>query len=156
MKSLQLMNLANIRGKTRAKSTMNRQQSEHEVFCYIYINMRTSQLLGPERMLAQIRYITDDIDNIPIHMKKTRSVIRSFLEREVCTGLHPIKFEDLKPTDFAKYLGTLSNPLTGCLLSQKMYKNKKTSLYNLFKKYNMKATDDLFDDELKDLIAGVK
>ena len=37
-----------------------------------------------------------------------------------------------------------------------MYKNKKTSLHNLFKKYNMKATDDLFDDELKDLIAGVK
>ena len=71
--------------------------------------------------------------------------------------MHPIKFEDLKPTDFAKYLGTLSNPLTGCLLSQKMYKNKKTSLHNLFKKYNtMKATDDLFDDELKDLIAGVK
>ena len=89
-------------------------------------------------------------------MKKTRSVIRSFLEREVSIGLHPIKFDDLKPTDFVKYLGTLSNPVTGCLLSQKMYKNKKTSLYNLFKKYNMKATDDLFDDELKDLIAGVK
>ena len=88
-------------------------------------------------------------------MKKARSVIRSFLEREVSTGLHPIKFEDLKPTDFAKYLGTLTNPVTGCLLSQKMYKNKKTSLYNLFKKYKMKATDN-FDDELKDLIAGVE
>ena len=116
MKSLQLMNLANIRGNTRAKSTMSRHQSEHEVFL-LYLYKHEDQLLGPE-MLAQIRYI--------------------FLEREVCTGLHPIKFEDFKPTDFAKYLGTLSNPVTGCLLSQKMYKNKKTSLYNLFKKYKMK------------------
>ncbi len=103
-----------------------------------------------------LAHITDDIDDIPIHMKKARSVIRSFLEREVSTGLHPIEFEDLNPKDFAKYLGTLSNPVLGCLLSQKMYKNKKTSLYNLFKKYKMKATDNLFDDELKDLIASVK
>jgi hypothetical protein len=69
-------------------------------------------------MLAQIRYITDDIDNIPIHhMKKARSVIRVFLEWEVSTGLHQIKFEEIKPTDFAKYLRTLSNPVTGCLFS---------------------------------------
>ena len=75
-------------------------------------------------------------------MKKARSVIRVFLEWEVSTGLHLIKFEEIKPTDFAKYLRTLSNPVTGCLLSQKMYKNKKTSLYNQFKKDKMKATDD--------------
>ena len=36
-----------------------------------------------------------------------------------------------------------------------MYINKKTSLYNLFKKYKMNATDD-FDDELRKVIAGVK
>ena len=57
MKSLQLMNLANIRGKTRAKSTMNRHQSEHEVFCYIYINMRTSQLLARTREDASANQI---------------------------------------------------------------------------------------------------
>jgi hypothetical protein len=34
-----------------------------------------------------------------------------------------------------------------------LYKNKKTSLDNLFKNYKMKAIDD-FDDELKDF--GVK
>ena len=62
--------------------------------------------------------------------------------------MHLIKIEGLKPSDFAKYLGTLGSPVTGCLLNQKMYKNKKTSLYNLFKKYNMKATDDLFDDDI--------
>ena len=45
--------------------------------------------------------------------------------------------------------------MTGCILSQQMYKNKKTSLYNQFKKDKMKATDD-FDDELKDLFAGMK
>jgi hypothetical protein len=70
--------------------------------------------------------------------------------------LHQIEFEDLKPiTDFTAYLGTLNNPVTGCLLTQKMNKNKKTSLNNLFKKYKMKAPDD-FNDEVKDLIAGIK
>ena len=69
--------------------------------------------------------------------------------------MHLIKIEGLKPSDFAKYLGTLGSPVTGCLLNQKMYKNKKTSLYNLFKKYKMKAIDGFYD-ELKDLIAGIK
>jgi hypothetical protein len=78
MKSLQLMNLANIRGKTRAKSTMSQHQSEYEIFLLLYLYKHADQLLGPE-MLAPIRYITDDIDDIPIHdMKKARSVIRSF------------------------------------------------------------------------------
>ena len=77
---------------------MNRHQSEHEVFL-LYLYKHEDQLLGPE-LLAQIRYITDDI--CPIHMKKARSLIRSFLEREVSTGLHPIKFEDLKPTEDAQ------------------------------------------------------
>ena len=36
-----------------------------------------------------------------------------------------------------------------------MYKNKKTSLHNQFKKYKMKAIDDFYVD-LKDLIAGAK
>ena len=52
MKSLQLMNLANIRGNTRAKSTISRHQSEHEVFL-LYLYKHEDQLLGPE-MLAQI------------------------------------------------------------------------------------------------------
>jgi hypothetical protein len=87
---------------TRAKSTMNRYQSEHEVIL-LYLFKHEDQLLGPG-LLAQIRYITDDIDTIPIQMKKARSVIRSFLERAVSTGLHPpIKFEDLKPTDLKMY-----------------------------------------------------
>ena len=79
MKSLpQLRNLTNIRGNTRAKSTMSQHQSEYEVFLLLYLYKHADQLLGPE-MLAPIRYITDDIDDIPIHdMKKARSVIRSF------------------------------------------------------------------------------
>jgi hypothetical protein len=78
MKSLQLMNLTNIRGNTRAKSTMSQHQSEYEVFLLLYLYKHADQLLlGPE-MLAPIRYITDGIDDIPIHMKKARSVIRSF------------------------------------------------------------------------------
>ena len=77
MKSLQLMNLANIRGNTREKSTMSQHQSEYEVFLLLYLYKHADQLLGPE-MLAPIRYITDDIDDIPNHMKKARSVIRSF------------------------------------------------------------------------------
>ena len=52
MKSLQLMNLANIRGNTRAKSTMSRHQSEHEVFL-LYLYKHEDQLKGLE-MLAQI------------------------------------------------------------------------------------------------------
>ena len=95
---------------------MNQDQSEHKVFL-IYLYKHEDQLIGTA-LLAQIRYITDDIDNIPIHLKKAQSVIHSFIEREVSTRLHPIKFEDLKPTDFEKYLGILSSPVTGCLLSQ--------------------------------------
>ena len=52
MKSLQLMNLVNIRGNTRAKSTMSQHQSEHEVFL-LYLYKHEDQLKGLE-MLAQI------------------------------------------------------------------------------------------------------
>jgi hypothetical protein len=84
-------------------------------------------------------------------MKKARVVIRNCLEVDdnSTSRITPVKFEDLKPTDFAKYLGTLSNPVTGCLLSQKMYRNKKTSLYKLLKSYKKKVSED-FDEELKD------
>ena len=44
---------------------------------------------------------------------------------------------------------------TGCLPSQKMYKNKKTSFFRLFKLYKYKWKEE-FDDELKDLVSGIK
>ena len=43
MKSLQLMNLANIRGNTRAKSTMSQHQSEYEVFLLLYLYKHADQ-----------------------------------------------------------------------------------------------------------------
>ena len=41
------------------------------------------------------------------------------------------------------------------MVSQAMYKNKKTSLLRLFKIYKHRWTEE-FDNELKDLIAGNK
>ena len=79
MKPLYLMNLANIKGNTRANEKWAGISLNMKSFCYIY--KHEVQQLRLE-MLPQISYITADIDNIPIHIKKAQSVICSFLERE--------------------------------------------------------------------------
>ena len=89
-------------------------------------------------------------------MKKTRAVIKAFLEEgSSSTLINPIKFHLLTATAFAKYLGSLTHHVTGCLLSQKMYKNKNPSLLKLFRIYKHKWTEE-FDNELQDSIAGIK
>ena len=83
-------------------------------------------------------------------------MIKAFLKQgSSSTLMNPIKFHLLTATAFAKYLGSLTHHVTGCLLSQKMYKNKKTSLFRLFRISKQKWTEE-FDNELQDLIAGIK
>ena len=152
-KANECMNLSNIKGNMRAKSTMNHHQKEHELFI-LYLYKHEDQLLE-EELLQAIKEDTDLIEDIPIHMKRARMVIKVFLEQDSSYQTNPIKFDLLTASAFAKYLGSLTHHVTGCLLSQKMYKNKKTSLFRLFKLYKYKWTEE-FDDELKDLIAGIK
>ena len=82
-------------------------------------------------------------------------VIKVFLEQDSSSQTNQIKFDLLTASAFAEYLGSLTHHVTGFLASQKMYKNKMTSLFRLFKLYKYKWTEE-FDDELKDLIAGIK
>ena len=58
------MNLANIKGNTRAKSTMNCHQKEHELFI-LYLYKHEDQLLE-EELLQAIQEDTDLIEDIPI------------------------------------------------------------------------------------------
>ena len=69
--------------------------------------------------------------------------------------MEPIRIYLLTAATFAKYLGSLTHHVTGCHLSQKLYKNKKTSMLRLFRIYKHKWTEE-FDEELQDLIAGIK
>ena len=96
------------------------------------------------------------IEDTTLHLKRRRAVIKAFLEQgSSSTLMNPIKFHLLTATAFAKYLGSLTHHVTGCLLSQKMYKNKKTSLFRLFRIYKHKWTEE-FNNELQDLVAGIK
>ena len=83
-------------------------------------------------------------------------MIKAFLEQGgSSTLMNPIKFHLLTATAFAKYLGSLTQHVTGCRLSQKMYKNKNPSLFKLFRIYKHKWTEE-FDNKLQDFIAGIK
>ena len=83
-------------------------------------------------------------------------MIKAFLEEgSSSTLINPIKFHLLTATAFAKYLGSLTHHVTECLLSQKMYKNKETSLSKFFRIYKHKWTEE-FDNELQELLAGIK
>jgi hypothetical protein len=96
------------------------------------------------------------IEDITIHLKRTRAVIKAFLEQgSSSTLMNPIKLHLLTATAFAKYLGSLTHHGTGCRLSQKMYINKNPSLFKLFRIYKHKWTEK-FDNELQDFIAGIK
>ena len=109
-----------------------------------------------EQLLDAIQNETELIEDITLHLKRTRVVIKAFLEQGgSSTLMNPIKFHLLTATAFAKYLGSLTHHVTGCRLSQKMYKNKKTSLFRLFKMFKHRWTEE-FDNGLQDLIAGMK
>ena len=153
-KANELMKLVNIKGNTRAKSTINRHQKEHELFI-LYLYKHDNNLLE-EQLLDAIQNETRLIEDTTLHFKRARTVIKAFLEQDISsTSMKPIRFHLLTAAAFAKYLGSLTHHVTGCLLSQKMYKNKKTSLFRLFKIYKHKWTEE-FDEELQDLIAGIK
>ena len=109
-----------------------------------------------EHLLNAIQNEAEMIEDITLHLKRRRAVIKAFLEQgSSSTLINPIKFHLLTAAAFAKYLGSLTHHVAGCLLSQKMYKNKKTSLFRLSRIYKHKWTED-FDNELQDLIAGIK
>ena len=109
-----------------------------------------------EQLLDAIQNETKLIEDITLHVNMTRIVIKAFLEQgSSSTLMNQIKYHLLTVTACAKYLGSLTHHVTGCLLSQKMYKNKMTSLLRLFKIYTHRWTEE-FDNELKDLIAGIK
>ena len=96
------------------------------------------------------------IEFITLNLKRPRTMINAFPEQDISSTLmKPIRFHLLTAAAFAKYLGSLTHHVTGCLLCQKMYKNKKTSLFGLFKNYKHKWTGE-FDEELQDSIAGIK
>ena len=83
-------------------------------------------------------------------------MIKAFLKQDISsTSMKPIRFHLLTAAAFAKYLGSQTHHVTGCLLSQKMYNNKKTSLFRLFKIYKHKWTEE-FDEELQGIIDGIK
>ena len=154
VKANELMKLVNIKGNTRAKSTINRHQKEHELFI-LYLYKHDNNLLE-EQLLDAIQNETRLIEDTTLHFKRARTVIKAFLEQDISSAsMKPIRFHLLTAATFAKYLGSLTHHVTGCLLSQKMYKNKKTSLFRLFKIYKHKWTEE-FDEELQDLIAGIK
>ena len=120
---------------------------------YIFTSM--TKILE-EQLLGAIQNETKLIEDITLHVKRTRIVIKAFLEQgSSSTLMNQIKFHLLTVTACVKYLESLTHHVTGCLLSQKMYKNKKTSLLRLFKIYMHRWTEE-FDNELKDLIAGIK
>ena len=109
-----------------------------------------------EQLLDTIQNETRLIEDTTLHFKRARAVIKAFLEQNISsTFMKPIRFHLLTAAAFAKYLGSLTHHVTGCLLSQKMYKNKKTSLSRLFNIYKHTWTEE-FDEELQDLIAGIK
>jgi hypothetical protein len=109
-----------------------------------------------EHPLNAIQNETEFIEDITLHLKRRRAVIKVFLEQgSSLTLMNPIKYHLLTATAFARYLGSLTHNVTGCLLSQKMYKSKETSLFSLFRIYKHKWTEE-FDNELQDLIAGIK
>jgi hypothetical protein len=118
---------------------------------YIFTGMTK---IWEEQVFDAIQNETELIEDINLHLK--RIVIKTFLEQgRSSTLMNQIKFHLLTVTACAKYLGSLTHHVTGCLLSQKMYKNKNASLLRLFKIYKHRWTEE-FDNELKDLIAGIK
>ena len=154
IKANEFMKLVNIKGNAQAKSTINRHQKEHDLFI-LYLYKHENSLLE-EYLLHAIRNETEFIEDITLHLKRIRTVIKAFLEQGSSSTLtNPIKFHLLTATAFAKYLGSLTHHVTECLLSQKMYKNKETSLSKFFRIYKHKWTEE-FDNELQDLIAGIK
>ena len=109
-----------------------------------------------EHLLNAIRNETEFIEDITLHLKRTMAVTKAFLgQGSSSTLINPSNFHLLTATSFAKYLGSLTHHVTGYLLSQKMYKNNKTSLFRLFRIYKQKWTEE-FDNELQDFIAGIK
>ena len=153
-KANQMMKLCNIKGNTQAKSTINHHQNEHELFIlYLYKNDNSSL---EEHLLHVVQNETELIEDMTLHFKRRRAVIKAFLEQgSSSTLINPNNLHLLTATAYAEYLGSLTHHVTGCLLSQKMYKNKKTSLFRLFRIYKHKWTEE-FDNELQDLIAGIK
>ena len=120
------------------------------------IPLQAWQIFLEELLLDAIQNETELIEDITLHLKRTRVVIKAFLEQGISSTLmNPIKFHLLTVTACAKYLGSLTQHVTGCLSSQKMWKNKKTSLFRLFKMYKHRWTEE-FDNELQDLITGMK
>ena len=108
-----------------------------------------------EQLLDAIQNETRLIEGATLHIKRARTVIKAFLEQDISSMfMKPIRFHILTAAAFAKYLGSLTHHATGCLLSQKMYKNKKTSWFRLFKIHKHKWTEE-FDEEFEDLIAGI-
>ena len=74
-----------------------------------------------EQLLDAIENETKLIEDITIHVKRTRIVIKAFLEQgSSSTFMNQIKFHLLAVTACAKYLGSLTQHVTGCLSSQKM------------------------------------
>jgi hypothetical protein len=109
-----------------------------------------------EHLLNAIQNDTEMMEDITLHLKRTRAEIIAFLEQgSSSTLMNRIKFHLLTATVFAKYLGSLTHHVTECRLSQKMYKNKKTSLFRLFRIYKHKWSEES-DNDLQDLISGVK
>jgi hypothetical protein len=72
-------------------------------------------------VLDAIQNETELIKDITLNLKRTRKVIKTFLEQgSSLTLMNQIKFHLLTVTACAKYLGSLTHHVTGCLLSQKM------------------------------------
>ena len=149
-----LMKLVNIKGNAQAKSTINQHIKEHGLFI-LFLYKHENSLLE-EHLFHAIRNETEFVEDITPHLKRIRTVIKAFLEQgSSSTLMNPIKFHLRTATAFAKYLGSLTHHVTECLLSQKMYKNKETSLSKFFRIYKHKWTEE-FDNELQELLAGIK
>jgi hypothetical protein len=139
---------------TQAKSTIYHHQNKHELFL-LYPYKHDNSLLE-EHLLNAIQNETELIVDITLHLKRARAVNNAFLEQGISSTLiNPINLHLLTASALAKYLRNLTHHVTGCLLSQKMYKNKNISLFRLFRIYKHKWTEE-FDNELQDLISRNK
>ena len=131
-KANQMMMLCNIKGNTQPKSTINHHQKEHELFILYHYKNDNSSL--EEHLLHVAQNETEFIEDMTLHFKRRRVVIHAFLEQgSSSTLINPNNLHLLTATAFATYLGSLTHHVTGCLFSQKMYKNKKTSFFRLFR-----------------------
>ena len=69
-----------------------------------------------EQLLDAIQNESELIEDITLHLKRTRVVIKAFLEQgSSSTLMNPIKFHLLTVIDFAKYLRSLTHHVTECL-----------------------------------------